>query len=198
MGGDPPVDVSFQSEAFTFRELWFAARQLRELSEEQEQGRSSMLGARLFVCTAYEGFLNDLGERIAPVDWKDERKLGGLVGKGKYLAKQLGVIVQDDARPFATIVELHTWRNALVHPRTVRRADTVPLTPDVASRRAVADVLRFDDAVLDRALEDVAAFANQLVAAARAKHRDKLQDYGTDAFMGPIGTHRESLIPRKP
>src|SRR5687768_2096004 len=87
-------------EHYTHRHLWHAAEMLRERGRGPEDGNGILLMAStVFVYLAVEAYTNDLGARVCPSEWADERNFfstgdfRGTLGKLAYLAKMLGVPV---------------------------------------------------------------------------------------------------------
>lgn len=202
---DPVHYVDYESELITFRSLWHAAGVLREAGEKDDSnGFWSLMAATVLVYTAYEGFTNDLIERLYPDVWKKERtffqsgKYRGTLGKTQFLADQLGVSLKRARRPYCTVAELQSWRNDLVHPRTVRlkgtaRADTYARQPQRAAPVAFVKMRR--PTFVPRSFEDVSALADVLLEAAAKEHWTEVRDLGESAFLGPLGSGGASLKP---
>ena len=192
--------VDYESQHFTYRSIWHAAQVLRDAGERDEaQGFWSLMAATILVHTAYEGFLNDVIERLFPDDWKTERRVTayrGWLGKTRFLADRLSVSVDRTGRPYCTVAELAAWRNELVHPRTVRlrgttRADAYARKPRRAKPTAFSKLEK--PAFIARCFEDVATLADLLLKAAARQHGEFVVDLGGSAFWGPIGLGGASL-----
>ncbi len=70
---DPGVQVDWESEHITYRSIWHAAQVLRGAGEkDQSNGFWSLMAATILVYTAYEGFANDIIERLCPEVWREE------------------------------------------------------------------------------------------------------------------------------
>ena len=103
---DEPIHYAdYQDEHLTYRSLWHAARRLYEAGLSNESsGLSSILAATLFVFTAYEGFTNDLLERVAPEVAKQNTTVfrfggrSGTLGKTLFLADRLSLPVSRQER----------------------------------------------------------------------------------------------------
>jgi hypothetical protein len=149
---------------------------LRERGEvDESNGFWSLMAATVLAYTAYEGFTNDVIERLYPDVWKDERKhfgsgrYRGTIGKTHFLADRLDVRLNRNSRPYNTVAELHRWRNDLVHPQTVRlkgrmRADAYATKPRRAAPIAFMKLRR--PWFIPRCFEDVAALGDTLLEAA--------------------------------
>jgi len=82
------------------------------------------LGAMLLYFFAFEGYLNWLGNRVAPEVWQEEREFfsrppyqGGL-GKYRFLAKVVRLPAPDASQgPFQTAKDLLKLRDMAVHPK---------------------------------------------------------------------------------
>jgi hypothetical protein len=195
--------VDYESEHLTFRSLWHAARVLREAGEQDDaQGFWSLMAATLMAYTAYEGFTNDLLERLRPDVAKAERtffasgKYRGTLGKTHFLADELGVNLVRTTRPLTTVAELHAWRNDLVHPRTVRlrgttRADSCSKAPRRAAPVGFAKLRR--PTFVPRCFQDIEALGDTLLSAAGKAHWSKVRDLGASAFSGVLGSSGASL-----
>jgi hypothetical protein len=195
--------VDYESEHLTFRSLWHAARVLREAGEKNDsQGFWSLMAATLMTYTAYEGFTNDLLERLYPDVAKAERtffssgRYRGTLGKTQFLADRLGIVLARTSRPFTTVAELHRWRNDLVHPRTVRRrgtttADSYAKNPRRAAPVGFAKLQR--PAFVLRCFQDVEVLGNTLLSAAGQAHWTTVCDLGSSAFSGVFGSGSASL-----
>lgn len=112
-------------EVYNHRILWLAAeRNLQQASSSREDAKYFSIGAMFLFFAAFEGYLNWLGNRIAPEVWENERQFfsrnpfQGTLGKYRFLAKALGLSDPDPAQgPFQTAKELLDLRNMLAHPK---------------------------------------------------------------------------------
>ena len=202
------TEVDWTSEHFTYRSVWNAAIQLREAGDrdrDHEHWFSSQLAALVLTYTAYEGFLNHVIETLYPEVWQKERSFfrtqpyEGTLGKTKFLADRLGMALHRAARPYRTVAELHSWRNDLVHPRTVRgagvrRADAYARKPNRV--QPVSFRKLGQDGFVDRCFDDAAALADALLDAAVQGHTPgarELSKLGSFAFWGPFALGGGSL-----
>jgi len=194
--------VDYESEHITFRSIWHAALVLREAGEKDDSnGFWFLMAAGVLGYTAYEGFVNDLIERVFPEIWVEERTqfvgdYRGTLGKTLFLSEKLDVALERGRRPYSTVAELHAWRNELVHQRTVRvrgitRADAYAKKPKRARPVAFARLER--PAFLSRCFADVPRLADVLLEGAREKHGVAVSDLDDIAFSGVLGSGGASL-----
>jgi hypothetical protein len=195
---DPVAEVNWESEHITYRSIWHAANVLKQAGDKDEDnGFWSLMAATVLVHAAFEGFVNDLIERLYPHVWKDEAKLfrsgdhRGTMGKTKFLAERLGVRLNRTSRPYRTVAELQSWRNDLVHPATVRlhgttRADAYARKPRRAAPVAFTKLAR--PTFVPRCFEDVSTLADLLLHAVAAEHLMAVRNLGDSAFWGPLGS----------
>lgn len=195
------LETAFRSEYLTYRALWLGAQQFFDDRENDDKhGFWSLAAAALFVFMAYEGFLNDLGERIAPDVWANERKFfrhrfAGTLGKTRFLADKLEISFDWGRRPCGTLAELNEWRNRLVHSYTERisgsRLIAAENKPPTAYPTAFQTIER--PPFVPRCFEDVGAVADQLLRAGAKRFRGQLRDHGLSAFVGLVGTTSASV-----
>jgi hypothetical protein len=192
----PKRKAHLQAEHFTHRALWTGAQVLRVLGKTSEAGQYASVASALFVYLAFEGFLNDLGETIAPTEWGRERAIftkpsfKGTLGKLAFLAERCGAGLEKGRRPYSTLKALDTRRSRLVHPRTERLAKTVTFgDPRDIPDRLESQAMSFaTDRFLKHAFADTEAVADQLVSAARARFSREMRTYIGRAFFGEVAT----------
>lgn len=175
-----------RGEHFTHRYLWYTAEMLRDSAVQGEivDGRMTMAAA-LFTFLAIEAFANDLGPRVAPPAWEDERaffargRYQGTLGKLRYIGTALGVPIDTSRRPYQTLRELRKRRDDLVHART-EIVDQVVYYRTPAELGTIAPAIhRFgDDRFLHRAMADAEELCDRLQAAAQA-------DLGQGTIVSP-------------
>ena len=205
MTGANPRDrtrVAWESEHITFRSLWHAATVLRQAGEQDDaHGFWSLLAAALLVHAAYEGFLNDLLERVDPDTWAEERTFftgdrSGVLGKTRFLAERLSVDITRGSGPYSTVALLNRWRHDLVHPRTFRdggiaSAETFAKYPKRATPEAFEKLEQ--PFFLPRCFDDISSLADRLLAAAKQAHPARVRALGDSAFWGPVGSGGATL-----
>ncbi len=157
-----------------------------------------MLASTLFVYLAFEAFLNDLGARICPEVWANERATfassgayHGTLGKFDYLLKTCGLAFDRGTRPYQTLTELDTRRDILVHGRTFSMDQVIEYVEPKQPRWKQPPLQALvDPEFLKRAAADVEQVCDALHFAARplAKQMGAPVD-GDRAFYGPIHRH---------
>jgi hypothetical protein len=181
-----------QNEHRTFRSLWVAAKRLLIDAEADSPPNTwRLLGPIVCAGAALEGFLNDLGSRIAPVEFGDERTFfsgpvyRGTFGKLKFLAERVDLTLDWGRRPFQSLRSLDRLRNALLHPRTVYGApDWNEGVPELPWPPAILDIE--EAGVVRRMMEDLNSFGEEMLGAAKRKFEYELRDYGTRSFEGAL------------
>ena len=171
-----PGRARITGEHFTHRYLWLAAVELRERGRSEEKGNGILImAAMLFVYLAFEAYLNDVGLRLYPEMWGDEKSTfrtgdyRGTLGKAEYLRSALKLDFARGRRPFQTIVELDRRRDRLVHGHTEVLDREVRFSDPRQLDSVRAEVEGFSDSTfLARAFEDTEAFCDTLQAAAQA------------------------------
>jgi hypothetical protein len=112
-------------EVYNHRILWKVAELNSQAATSPGKGaKLHALGAMLLYFFAFEGYLNWLGNRIAPEVWEEERKFfscplyQGSLGKYRFLAKILRLPSPDaSSGPFQTAKGLLKLRDMAVHPK---------------------------------------------------------------------------------
>jgi hypothetical protein len=183
------------AEHFTHRTLWLTAQHLHELGLSKEEGGFyPLLSAGLFAFLAFEAFLNELGHAIAPEIWRQERdffrgrEFRGTLGKLLYLAQHSGLSLKKGERPYQTIRMLAAQRHRLVHGRTERQDKVVRFSNarEIPSLRPAIDSFA-DEGFVGRALLDVEAMSDNLLAAAQQRHGKHVMLGSARAFVGMAG-----------
>jgi hypothetical protein len=185
------------SEHRTYRSLWAAAATLEQDALENPVGSTyRLVGSAVCLYFALEGFLNDLGERIAPREWSEEREFfskgefRGTLGKLAYLASLCDLKLDVSRRPYQSLKQLEGIRHEMVHPRTKKEHEPKkidskgnPLLVEPDSFKTL-ETLGF----LSRVSSDIEAIADALVAKATVKYELELDGYGYFAFRGAIAS----------
>lgn len=164
--------VNIEQEIYTHEYLWRTSTYLLARSEEQEADYRQFIPALLMTFLAYEAFLNFLGHVLAPDLWADERsnfKGKGLEGKlGAIVAKLPSFKWEKGAMPYQAIRALEEYRDMVSHGKVVASKYEAP-------RKEDGSHFRFDHpwneylslSSVEKAREDVLAFSNSLLEAAR-------------------------------
>jgi hypothetical protein len=197
-GSDAQVD--YEDEQITFRAIWHAAEVLRQHGEKDEsRGFWHSMAATTMLHVAYEGFVNDLIERLWADEWKiraHDKANRGTQGKTAFIAGRLGVTFSWDMRPYRSIKELATFRHALVHPRTVRvsgtTSATVYATQPIRARPQAFAALESPN-FIEQCFADIESVGDALLTAAVAKHGRAVGLLGSRAFCGVLGGGGASL-----
>jgi hypothetical protein len=118
------VDMQVQKttvdgERFIHNILWIVVQRQIEHAKEKPQGAYyDCLAAMVFASHALEAYLNFVGERLAPVFWKDEREYfrrTGFAGKVRKILELCGIPEPDkDNRPYCTIWQLKKLRDSML------------------------------------------------------------------------------------
>lgn len=185
------------SHHYTHQALWTGANVLRELGKDPAGGLFASVASALFAYIAFEGFLNDLGETLAPEAWKGERSFfakrpyKGTMGKLAFLAQEAGYDLDKGRRPYTTLRQLDRRRSGLVHPRTVRLSKSIAFQDAREIPRWLdTDTLTFaTDKFLEKVLSDLPELGTALLNAARKTKPKAMRSYPTKAFTGIIGFH---------
>jgi hypothetical protein len=195
----PRRTVRVVGEHATHRHIWRAARLLDHGPDTQERREAMVMASTLFVYLAFEAFLNDVGSRICPDAWANERQTfgasgdyRGTLGKCEYLLKQCGLPVERGRRPFQTAVELDRRRDLLVHGRPFSVDRAIEYVEPKQPRWEEAPILALSDArFLERATTDVEQLCDAMHVAARpiAEHLGTALE-SDRAFYGVVHQHR--------
>jgi hypothetical protein len=172
-----PGKARVTGEHYTHRSLWSAAEILRQRGRpDQDAFGIFVMASMLFVYLSFEAYLNDLGIRVSPKMWKDEKaafgrgQYRGTLGKAEYLAGELRLPLSRGSRPFQTVVELDHRRDMVVHGHTeildreVQYLDPRQLSAILPEIRALSDI-----DFLDRAFEDTESVCDKMQARAQAR-----------------------------
>jgi len=120
-------------EAYNHRILWATAQKnLAKSRESENDALYFALSAMLMMYFSFEGYLNWLGNSIAPEVWEMEREFfnkppyQGTLGKYLFLSKVLVLESPDKSKPpFQTVKDLQQLRDRAVHPRAERGTKNV-------------------------------------------------------------------------
>jgi hypothetical protein len=146
------------------------------------------LVAMVFAFHTLEGYLNYLGEKIAPDLWRDEREQfadSGFKGKLSSICERCALESPDfGTRPYGTLLELKKLRNAMAHPRTRKTSSKKEYderkSPPMFHPTYLEQFVTHNKAL--RAHDDVKSIVTQIHAAALAKFREV--DLDPDALEG--------------
>lgn len=174
--------------------LWRAAKSsLRTARIESDSIRDDHLSILALVSgfLAFEGFVNLVGEEVAPDVWKKEReffsrgKYRGIKGKVAYLYDQFpGVALDEQSEPYLTFAKVKSIRDGIAHGRPERYEETSEAEfPEYRTAwGAFEDPNRVEDA-----LESLRELAEQIRNGALSilKEEYRLSHLHYPAFGGP-------------
>ena len=182
-------------ETYSYEILWRACMTTLDLAESKEKDvRSDHLSVQSLLSgfLAFEGFINFVGEEIAPETWKNERefisgdKYRGIVGKVEFIFSCFNnVPLKKGEEPYQTFYRIKRIRDKLAHNKVLKYSDKTNLeNPDYKT-----DWDEFDSPDKVRpAVMQLKAFAELI----RVEAVKQLTDYYKtshlyfQAFQGPI------------
>ena len=180
---------------YTHRSLWHTVTFFRERAAATNEGSyHNLMAAALFGFLAMEAFVNDLGERIAPAEWKDEQRTfgrgseyAGTMGKLRFIAELTSVDLPSDDPDYVLINELKDRRHFLAHGRAEVMEEVFEFTDPQTIPRLQARLTTFGDAeFVDASLNAVEKTCDKLYLAAQKKFRERTVGYGSRALRGII------------
>jgi hypothetical protein len=177
------------SEEYLHKAAWqVVTRQIEHAEANLKGSLSDDLVAMVFAYHSLEGYLNFVGEKIAPELWKDERARfsgTGITGKLSVICERCGINVPTKGkRPYATVSELKKLRDRMAHPKTHRArkkvefAETKP--PPLFPKSYLASLVNHQKAL--RARDDVKRIADEIHSA--VVRRFPHARLGPDALCG--------------
>lgn len=178
-------------EFYNHRILWSVAERNFQTAIAPTTSRvdamSHALGAMLLYFFAFEGYLNWLGNRIAPEVWKEEKKFFshppyiGSLGKYCFLAKIVRLPTPDASQgPFQTAKEVLKLRHMAVHPKAEAGERLVKVADDLPPIGKLAEKVSPEKAV--RAREHLFKLAEDLHRNAKSAYPEL--DLEAQAFDG--------------
>jgi hypothetical protein len=186
-------------EHYTDVALWKTATHLLDRGTREPTGSHHLLlAASLFAFLAFEAFLNEMGQRLAPQVWAEERKRfrgrrAGAVGKFKFLAKETGCACNWNRRPLKTVKDLAGIRDRLAHGRT-ERWDEVTSVEEVVADSSPPELEEWGTSVFaERAVRDIEGAADGWMETAKARHPGFALDRSS-AFVGLSSQGRIDLL----
>ena len=181
------AQTTVRGEHFLHKELWRVVERQEEQAAAVRTGRFyNDLAAMIFAFLTLEGYLNFVGQRLAPEDWKNERvhfAKSGFEGKLLKILELTGLTPDRQKRPFTTVYELKALRDRIVHAKT----ETFQRTLNHGTHRAPSlHRVPLDTIVNEKrskiAAEDVKKFIEEIHAAAKKKFHDPW--FGNKPFGG--------------
>lgn len=178
-----------EGEEYLHKAVWRVVQRQIEYAEANRQGALyDDLVAMVFAFHALEGYLNYVGEKIAPDLWRDEKTQfseNGVIGKLAAICERCGLGSPDyGKRPYGTLSQLKKLRNGMAHPRTRKTGGKVEYDerkpPPLFPQSYLAAIVSHRRAL--RARDDVKHIADQIHAAALTKFPEA--GLGPDALDG--------------
>jgi hypothetical protein len=126
--------TTFEGEVFSHRQLWVAARAMRDRAESEPKGSFYFdMTAMLLACLTVEAYCNFMIDALDPEIFKREREIFGSRTDAKVLwvAERAGVAIARGQRPFQTVISLNRLRDKIVHAKPEVYAGEVTHSADV-------------------------------------------------------------------
>lgn len=186
--------TEFEGEEFTHRLLWRIVKEQAEEAEVRTEGWFSPgLVAHVFGYHTVEAYLNYVGERIAPGEWKDERSYfkkepyRGALGKLRKVMDLTAVPWKPEDRPLATILKLKDIRDLIAHGKPEKFSGEVFHPMETLAPYPVSGFHRVVESkdTLNVLLQDVEAFLDEIQKRARPLLKVRDVSFGESALRGP-------------
>lgn len=186
------------SEEYLHKTAWsVVTRQIEHADANPTGALYDDLVAMVFAFHCMEGYLNFVGEKIAPDLWADERtrfRSTGITGKLRAICERCGIDVPEKGRrPYSTVSELKKLRDCMAHPKTHKVSSRVEFVedkpPPLFATSYVATLVSHRKAL--RARDDVKSIADEIHRAAVA--RFPRVGLGREAFGGTHSVRSSSI-----
>lgn len=185
------LKTKFDGEVFTHRLLWEIVEGEAKLASKKKRGWfNHSLVAMVFAFHTVEAYLNFVGERFAPEEWKDERNFfrkkpyRGWDGKLRYVMDLVELRLSRETPPLKTIFDLQMLRDLIAHGKPEKLKGEVegtgPLFPVSTLRSLVTQKQK-----LELILSDVEQLLDQIHGRARNKIKEDDPWFGAKALRGP-------------
>lgn len=191
-----------EGEEYLHKATWEVVK--RQIAHAEATPKGSLyddLVAMVFAFQCIEGYLNFVGEKVAPDLWANERvtfKDTGLTGKLAAICERCGLSrLEKGKRPFATVAELRKLRDRVAHPKIQRFRKTIEFmeskSPPLLAKPYLATLVSHKKAI--RAGHDIKLIADEIHAAALAAFPHA--PLGCDALEGIHSMHTSTtrLVP---
>lgn len=194
-----------ETSVFSYEFLWRAAQTALQMAEiEDPRIRKDHLSIHSLLAgfLAFEGFINYVGEEIAPEAWKDERgffskkPFRGIKGKVDYLFTRFpGKALDKGAEPYQTFQRTRATRDNLAHNRVL-------VCHEVSSREQPSFPTKWDDFDTPDKVASALSRLKEFAEIIRVEAVKLLkEDYQTShlhfrAFEGPLGSSEGMSLPR--
>jgi hypothetical protein len=145
----------------------------------------------VFAYHALEGYLNFVGEKIAPDLWKEEKEQlsdTGIAGKLRAICERCEISIPEKGkRPYSTVIEVKKLRDAMAHPKIYKTTQKTEYaegkTRPLFRRNYLVSLVDHKKAI--RARDDVKRIGDRIHSAAVS--RFPTAGLGSDAFEGIVG-----------
>ena len=193
----PTLVEDSESREYLHRTVWRVVIRQIEYAEANPTGALyDYLVAMVFALHSIEGYINFLGERVAPELWEDERatfKGASLTEKLKVVCERCGIGAPPKGkRPYSTVLELKGLRDKIVHPKTQTIKRSIGFDadhpPPLFAESLLATLVSPQKAL--RARDDVKRIVHELHNAAVAKFPNL--GLGDDPLEGILRTRATS------
>ena len=110
--------VSGNSTVYTYGWMYKNAKISLKNAQENKEGKFfNVMNCIVYSAFAVEAYFNHLGSKKYD-DWDAKERKLSKKKKLNYLAKELGIDIDSDKRPFRSILEAFRYRDSLAHGRT--------------------------------------------------------------------------------
>lgn len=183
---------------FAYESVWRAAQSaLQAASIKNPKIRKHHLAIQSFLCAfiAFEGFINFVGDEIAPDAWKTERqffggrsKFRGIIGKVDFLLSKFseGHSIKKSAH-YTEFLRLKSTRDFLAHMKPEKKKEVSPEgNPSFSSQLDTIQTPR----AAGKALKTLKALAELIrVEAIKVLNEEyQISHLNYPAFKGPLGS----------
>lgn len=199
------VVSTYDGENITHRILWTCCHKQLEVARATTKGRMYFdLTVMLMAYCTYEAYLNFLGTRVAPAEWKNERDFfkkdpyKGTSGKLNKIIEVCGLcaVSLKGGSTYQTITSLEKLRNYIAHGKPDFIAYSIEHDVEEDPSMFPSDALgkMISEEAAERAVRDVEAFVECLHA--RARHMVTDRWYGEHALKGILGYSSTTTKPK--
>ena len=190
-----------EGEEYLHRDVWVVVnRQIEHANKDQRGSTYDYLVSMVFTFHALEGYLNFVGEKIAPRLWAEEKKLFGnsISAKIKKICNLCDIEVPDcGKRPYSTIKELVELRNKIAHPKIQKPKSNITFAEGAESLLFPRTYLQATVSRVKalRARDDVEQLIEELIhPAALMKFPDLKLSLGHKGLMGIMAMHTHHTV----
>lgn len=186
-----------ESEEYLHKYAWAVVKRQIQLAENESRGALyDDLVAMVFAFHSLEGYVNFVGEKVAPDLWRDERRRfkSDIFKKLKAILERCEMEPLDKSRrPYSTIKALQKLRNKMTHPKTHRSTTTKKFRegkePELFQQSHLETLVCHEKAL--RARDDVSCIADLIHRAASDRFRNA--GLGAGPFDGVTSMRSSSM-----